>query len=51
MKKAAKQVKGTDVVIFLSDWNAKVKSERHGNVVGQYDLGERNDRSSRLITF
>ena len=29
----------------------KVASERHGSVVGEYGLNERNDRGSRLTTF
>ena len=51
MKNAMKYVKCGEVVIVMGDFNAKVGSEKHTNIVGKYGLGSRNDRGRRLIQF
>ncbi|KAG1682423.1 Craniofacial development protein 2 [Nymphon striatum] len=46
-----KQVKPSDILIIMGDLNAKVGRGRHGNVVGNWGLGKRNERGERLIEF
>ena len=45
------KVKGTDVLISMGDFNAKVGSECTDEITGNYGLGERNDRGERLVQF
>ena len=40
-----------DALILHGDWNAKVGKGREREVVGQYDLGNRNEAGERLIDF
>ena len=44
-------MKSRDIFIVMEDMNAKIGKEKYGGVVGKYDLGERNDRGTRLINF
>ena len=46
-----KQLKSTDILVMMGDLNAKVGSQRHGDVVGNQGLGEKNDRGDRLVQF
>ena len=40
--------KATDQVIIMEDWNAVVGEGREGNAVGEFGLGNRNDRGQLL---
>ena len=51
IEKGIKQVKTTDVVIIMGDFNAKVGKGGSGNEVGEHGLGERNARGDRLVQF
>ncbi|RUS89973.1 hypothetical protein EGW08_002240 [Elysia chlorotica] len=46
-----RHVKSTDVLIIMGDFNAKVGKGKEGDTVGNYGLGERNERGQRLIHF
>ena len=46
-----KEVKSTDVLIILGDFNAKVGKENFQNIAGNYGLGKRNERGDRLLQF
>ena len=36
---------------MMGDMNAKVGSISHSNIVGNFGLGDKNDRGERLIQF
>ena len=46
-----KEVKSSEVLIVMGDFNAKVGSEKYGTVTGNHGLGTRNERGMRLIHF
>ncbi|KAG1651907.1 Craniofacial development protein 2 [Nymphon striatum] len=46
-----KQLKSTDVLMVIGDFNAKVGNESYKDIVGKYGLGKKNDRGDRLIEF
>ena len=37
--------------IVMGDWNSQVGEGREGKTVGEFDLGNRNDRGNRLVEF
>ncbi|XP_030760715.1 craniofacial development protein 2-like [Sitophilus oryzae] len=43
--------KSNEINLVLGDFNAKVGKGRLGSVVGNYGLGERNDRGEKLIQY
>ena len=49
--KMLKEVKSTDVLIVLGDFNAKLGNESFQNITGDFGLGKRNERGDRLIQF
>ena len=51
MKQAMSYVKCGEVVIAMGDFNAKVGYGEHLNINGQFGLGSRNERGSRLLQF
>ena len=51
MQMMIKNVKSTEVLIIMGDFNAKVGRGKEGDIVGKFGLGERNDRGERLIQF
>ena len=51
LEKARAQCKSQDVVIVMGDMNAKVGEGRVENMVGDYGLGERNERGEKLINW
>ena len=51
IKKAIDQIKKTDILIVMGDKNAKIGKGKVDDVVGEYGLGERNERGDRLIQF
>ena len=51
VEKGLKQVKPTDIVLTIGDFNAKVGKGRTSDVVGDHGLGERNERGDRLVQF
>jgi exonuclease III len=46
----AKQ-KGSDNIVMMGDWNAVVGEGREGMEVGEFGLGNRNDRGEKLVEF
>jgi hypothetical protein len=38
-------------LIIMDDWNAVVGKESLENIIGNYGLGNRNERGERLINF
>ncbi|XP_039290975.1 craniofacial development protein 2-like [Nilaparvata lugens] len=44
-------VKDNETLIILGDWNAVVGEGRDGEVIGEYGLGNRNERGQRLVDF
>ncbi len=46
-----RQVKSSDVLIVMGDFNAKVGKSHQPPTTGKYGLGEQNDRGERLIQF
>ncbi|XP_049829376.1 craniofacial development protein 2-like [Schistocerca gregaria] len=51
IKEIIQIVKGDENLIVMGDWNSVVGKGREGNVVGEYGLGQRNERGSRLVEF
>ena len=51
MKQAISYVKFGEVVIAMGDFNAKVGCGEHLDITGQFGLGSRNERGSRLLQF
>ena len=46
-----KEVKSTDVLIVMGDFNAKVGDQKYGKIIGNFGLGNRNERGTRLLHF
>lgn len=46
-----RSIKNNEITIVMGDFNAKVGSGKVGTQVGNFGLGERNDRGDRLIEF
>ncbi|XP_068085627.1 craniofacial development protein 2-like, partial [Anabrus simplex] len=44
-------VKGDENLIVMGDWNTVVGQGREDNTVGEFGLGQRNERGSRLVEF
>ncbi|XP_067004726.2 craniofacial development protein 2-like, partial [Anabrus simplex] len=44
-------VKSHENLIVMGDWNAVVGQGREGNTVGEFGLGQRNEKGSRLVEF
>ena len=51
LDKAKSHCKSQEVIIIMGDLNAKVGEGRFDNVVGQYGLGQRNERGERFIDW
>ena len=51
IKKAVKFGKRGDIVTIMGDFNGKIGRGVQGKIVDRYGVGERNDRSDRLVTF
>ena len=49
--KMLKEVKSTDVLLVIGDFNAKIGEGSYEDIVGKYGLGERNPRGDRLLYF
>ena len=48
---ALQNVKSDEITIVMRELNAKTGEGSHGNVVGPFGLGERNERGDRLMQF
>jgi exonuclease III len=44
-------IKGTDYLVIMGDWNAAVGEGAEGGYIGKYGLGKRNERGERLVEF
>ena len=51
LEQLSQNVKGTEYLIVMGDWNAVVGEQKEENCVGEFGLGKRNDRGQRLIEF
>ena len=51
LEKACKHVASTDIMVVMGDMNAKIGKGRVDRYVGEFGLGERNDRGDRLLEF
>ena len=51
IKKAIDQIKKTDILVVMGDLNAKIGKGKVDDIVGEYGLGERNERGDRLLQF
>ena len=51
IEKMLKEVKSTDVLIILGDFNAKIGKGSYQDLVGNHGLGKRNARGERLLNF
>ncbi|KAL4084163.1 hypothetical protein QTP88_027996 [Uroleucon formosanum] len=51
IEKVIEKVKGDENLIIMGDWNAVVGEECLGHIIGNYGLGNRNERGDRLIDF
>ena len=47
--KMLKEVKSTDVLIIMGDFNAKIGKGSYEDIVGNHGLGKRNPRGDRLL--
>ena len=46
-----KEVKSTDVLVVMGDFNAKIGKGTYQHIVGNFGLGKRNTRGDRLVQF
>ena len=46
-----KEVKSSEVLVVMGDFNAKIGVEKHQAIAGGHGLGVRNDRGTRLVHF
>ena len=51
IQQAINQAKSDEIICMMGDMNAKVGSISHSNIVGNFGLGDKNDRGERLIQF
>lgn len=51
IEKVIEKVKGDENLIIMGDWNAVVGQESLEHIIGNYGLGNRNERGDRLIDF
>ena len=51
LDEAMKLAKKGEITIIMGDFNAKVGAGAVGNVVGNFGLGDRNNRGDRLVQF
>ena len=51
IEKMMKEVKSSDVLIIMGDFNAKIGKGAYRDIVGKHGLGERNERGERLLHF
>ena len=51
MEQLMDNVKGTNYLVVMGDWNAVVGEGQEEKAVGMYGLGNRNDRGDKLVEF
>ena len=51
MDRARRKCKPGEVTVVMDDLNAKIGRGRSGNIVGDFGLGERNERGDRLVEW
>ena len=51
LDKMIKEVKSTDVLIVLGDFNAKIGKGAYQDIIGPHGLGDRNPRGDKLQCF
>ena len=51
VKGRIKETKSDEITCVMGDSNAKVEQEQHDSIGGKLGLGQRNERSKRLVQF
>ncbi|KAI5750962.1 hypothetical protein M8J77_002882 [Diaphorina citri] len=51
IREAVKHKKAREALFILGDFNAKVGNRRHGNIVGPFGLGNKNESGDHLINL
>lgn len=51
LQKVIKEVKSTEILIIMGDFNAKVGNGKQEDIVGGFGLGKQNERGERLFQF
>jgi len=51
VEQANKLSKSKEVVIIMGNFNSKIGKGKHEDIVGNYGLGERNERGERLLEW
>ena len=51
IQQAINQAKSDEIIHMMGDMNAKVGSTSHSNIVGNFGLGDRNDREKDSYSF
>ena len=51
IERCLENIKGTDYVVVMGDWNAVVGEGEQEGIIGKFGLGSRNERGEKLTEF